>query len=173
VSSELVSARIKTPIGNLWVVAMGRGVWGAELEPRWVALALRLWKKGVEVEPGTVRRRDDPIIARAARALADYFAGELSTLTRVPLALEGSERRLAVWRRVRKIRPGSTMTYGALAESVGMSGAFRAVGAANSANPCALFVPCHRVVSSDGGLVGWGAGVDAKKWLLAHEGASY
>jgi methylated-DNA-[protein]-cysteine S-methyltransferase len=170
---EIATARVKTPIGTLWLAAIGDRLWGAEFEPRWINLALRLAKRGFEVEPGTVRRKGSPILERGMRALTDYFAGDLSAPGKIPLALEGPEKRMEVWRRVRRVRPGSTVTYAALAESVGMPGAFRAIGAANGANPCALFVPCHRVVSSSGGLAGYGAGVDAKAWLLSHEGARY
>ncbi len=166
-------AKVTTPIGRLWLVTQGESVWGAELEPRWIPLTLRLAKKGCAVEPGCVRRtKGSPTLALAAQAVTDYFAGDLQALEKVSLALEGSRTRLAVWRRVRRVRPGKTLTYRALAASVGMSGAFRAIGAANGANPCALFVPDHRIISSDGGLRGYGAGVEAKAWLLAHEGVA-
>jgi O-6-methylguanine DNA methyltransferase len=172
-SHQLSATKIRTPVGLLWVVAINETIWGAELEPRWVTLALRLARKGWEIEPGAVRNRAQPILTRAAAALAKYFAGHLDALAKVPIALEGSELHRTVWKRVRKVRPGQTMTYAQLAEAVGKPGAFRAIGAANAANPCALFVPDHRIVASDGGLRGYGAGVDSKAWLLTHEGVRY
>lgn len=170
---DLSMTKVKTPLGPLWLVALGDALWAAELEPRWASLAHRLGKKGCEIDPGAVRRKDQPILDRAARAIRDYLSGDYFAPQRVPLALEGTRLQLAVWKRVRKIRPGRTLTYAELAAAVGMEGAFRAIGAANGANPCALFVPDHRIVGSNGGLAGYGAGVEAKAWLLAHEGVSY
>ncbi len=63
------------------------------------------------------------------------------------------------------------MSYGMLANRVGRSGAFRAVGAANGANPIAIIIPCHRVIGSDGRLTGFGGGIPIKAQLLALEGA--
>jgi O-6-methylguanine DNA methyltransferase len=167
--TEYSMRTVKTPLGVLWLVALDDALWGAEFEPRWEVLAKRLVKKGIEVGPGAVRKKESAILTRCAAAVAGYFRGDWSAISSVPLALEGSTFQLAVWRRVRKIRPGKTLSYGELAEAVGSPRAFRAMGAANAANPCVLFVPDHRVVSSSGDLRGYGAGVDQKAWLLAHE----
>src|SRR5688572_21322013 len=133
VSEEFAATKIKTPIGSLWLVALGEKIWSAEFEPRWVDLALRPAKKGIEAEPGTIRKKEAPIVRRAARALDQYFRGELDALGSIPLALEGPGKRVAVWKRVRKVRAGHTMSYAELANAVGMPGAFRAIGAANGA----------------------------------------
>ena len=74
-----------------------------------------------------------------------------------------------VWRALRRIPSGKPVSYGALARRIGRPSAVRAVGAANGANPLALFVPCHRVIASDGTPHGYGGGLDRKRWLLAHE----
>jgi methylated-DNA-[protein]-cysteine S-methyltransferase len=170
-SEEQFSMRtVKTPVGTLWLIARGEEIWGAEFEGRWPQLVDRLAKKGVEVGPGAIRKKDRPVLVRAVKAIENYFAGDLMTIRAIPLSLEGSKMQVAVWGRVRKIRPGKTKSYGELAEAVGMPGAFRAIGAANAANPCVLFVPDHRVVSGDGGLRGYGSGVEKKAWLLTHEG---
>ena len=66
---------------------------------------------------------------------------------------------------------GRTLSYGALARQLGDSKAVRAVGFANGSNPIAVVIPCHRVIGSDGTLVGYGGGLERKRWLLAHEGA--
>jgi len=71
---------------------------------------------------------------------------------------------------LRRIPPGSTISYAELARRIGEPGAVRAVGAANGANPIAVVVPCHRVIGSDGTLTGYGGGLDRKRWLLTHEG---
>ena len=70
---------------------------------------------------------------------------------------------------MRKIKPGTSTTYGALAARMGKASAMRAVGLANGANPIAIVVPCHRVVGSDGSLTGYGGGLERKRWLLDHE----
>jgi hypothetical protein len=80
VSQELAATKIKTPIGALWLVSIGEKIWSAEFEPRWVDVALRLARKGSEVEPGAVRKKDAPILVRASGALADYFEGDLDAL---------------------------------------------------------------------------------------------
>jgi len=78
----------------------------------------------------------------------------------------------SVYRRCRQVRRGEVISYGALARAVGRPGAARAVGLAMSRNPCALVVPCHRVIASDGGLRGFSApgGTALKRRMLALEG---
>ncbi|MBV8768953.1 MAG: MGMT family protein, partial [Hyphomicrobiales bacterium] len=70
------------------------------------------------------------------------------------------------------IAVGETMSYGALAARIGKASAVRAVGLANGANPVSVVVPCHRVIGSDGSLTGYGGGIERKRWLLRHEGAT-
>jgi methylated-DNA-[protein]-cysteine S-methyltransferase len=71
------------------------------------------------------------------------------------------------------MRPGTTLSYGALARKFGRSNSVRAIGVANGANPIAIVVRCHRVVGADASLTGYGGSVDRKRWLLAHEGAAF
>ena len=75
-----------------------------------------------------------------------------------------------VWQEIAKIPLGKTMTYKDVAEKVGRPKAYRAVGTACGKNEMALFIPCHRVVASDGSLSSYAWGIDRKKWLLEHEG---
>jgi methylated-DNA-[protein]-cysteine S-methyltransferase len=74
-----------------------------------------------------------------------------------------------VWNVLATIPYGATWSYGDVARAIGQATASRAVGAANGRNPIAIIVPCHRVIGSSGALTGYGGGMDAKKWLLAHE----
>ncbi|MEZ4387102.1 MAG: methylated-DNA--[protein]-cysteine S-methyltransferase [Candidatus Krumholzibacteriia bacterium] len=106
----------------------------------------------------------------AVRQLGEYFAGARRTFD-LTLALAGSDLRLAIWRRLSAIAPGEVTSYGALAGLVGRPGAARAVGTAVGANPLSIVLPCHRVVGADGKLHGYAGGLDAKRWLLSHEGA--
>lgn len=106
-----------------------------------------------------------------AAALQAYFAGALDALDALPVAAEGTDFQQACWAALRRIPPGTTTTYAALAKSLGRPTAVRAVGAANGANPVAIIVPCHRVIGAAGQLVGYAGGVEMKRRLLAHEGA--
>lgn len=90
---------------------------------------------------------------------------------RVPIDAEGTEFERRVWKALRAIPYGRTTTYGAIAARLGRPGAARAVGLANGRNPVAIIVPCHRVIGADGRLVGYGGGVERKRYLLELEGA--
>jgi len=114
---------------------------------------------------------------RARRTLPDvtgtlkrYFSGEVAALDAIPVELNGTPFQKQVWQALRRIPPGTTISYGQLAKRIGEAAAVRAVGAANGANPVAVIVPCHRVIGSNGKLTGYGGGLDRKRWLLAHEG---
>jgi methylated-DNA-[protein]-cysteine S-methyltransferase len=107
------------------------------------------------------------------QALVDYFAGDLTAIDAIPVATAGTPFQRAVWAAVRGIRPGTTVSYGALARQLGHPQSARAVGLANGANPIAIVVPCHRVIGADASLTGYGGGIDRKRWLLAHEGAAF
>jgi methylated-DNA-[protein]-cysteine S-methyltransferase len=107
----------------------------------------------------------------ASHALSAYFAGELAAIDRLSVAGVGTPFQREVWRALRTIRCGSTLSYGELARRIRQPDAVRAVGLANGANPIGIVVPCHRVIGSDGTLTGYGGGLDRKRWLLAHERA--
>ena len=119
---------------------------------------------------------DRPSAAPAAKdsagvhdALAAYFAGEIDALDAIAVDPRGTSFRQLVWKELRKIRAGSTISYGELAARVGAPGAARAVGTANATSPICLVIPCHRVVRAGGALGGYGFGVERKQWLLGHE----
>jgi methylated-DNA-[protein]-cysteine S-methyltransferase len=113
-------------------------------------------------------RDADPVLAQAAGQLGEYFSARRREF-QLPLDLRGTPFRQKVWDALLRIPYGETRSYAELARSIGEPKAVRAVGAANGANPIAIIVPCHRVVSSGGGLGGYGGGVPLKKRLLALE----
>ena len=76
-----------------------------------------------------------------------------------------------MWRQLRDIPCGTTLSYSELAKRIGNPAASRAVGLANGSNPIAIAVPCHRVIGANGDLTGYGGGMERKRWLLTHEGA--
>jgi methylated-DNA-[protein]-cysteine S-methyltransferase len=102
------------------------------------------------------------------RQLEAYFEGKLKEFD-VPLVLDGTEFQLLVWRSLRKIPYGETVSYGQLARRIGSPEAARAVGLANGSNPIPIIIPCHRVIGSNGDLTGFGGGLPLKKKLLALE----
>ena len=159
--------RIASPLGE---VILGTDETGllrilefAGYEARMRTLLARQYRKDkIVLEQG---RRSSP----AAAALVRYFDGDLDAIKGVKVAHGGTAFQRKVWKALRAIPAGHTLSYGALAKRLGMPGAGRAVGLANGANPVAIIVPCHRVIGADGGLTGYGGGVKRKAWLLAHE----
>ena len=107
-------------------------------------------------------------MAECLRQLDEYFTGQRQKFS-IPLLLEGTDFQKAVWRQLQKIPFGQTASYGDIARAVGSPRAFRAVGNANNKNPIPLIIPCHRVIGSDGKLIGFGGGIWRKEWLLDHE----
>lgn len=105
-------------------------------------------------------------------AVRDYFSGDLCALDTIPIDPGGTEFQRAVWQGLRRIPPGCTSTYGALAARLGWPAAARAVGAANAGNPLSIVIPCHRLIGKNGSLTGYAGGLARKRWLLAHEGAT-
>lgn len=111
------------------------------------------------------------IFDQADQWLDIYFSGREPDFT-PPLRPRGTAFQEAVWRRLRTIPYGHTLSYGEIAASLGLSpGAARAVGGAVGRNPISLIIPCHRVVGAGGGLTGYAAGVERKKRLLELEKA--
>src|SRR6267154_3893143 len=107
--------------------------------------------------------------ASLTRALQAYFDGNLDALADVRIATGGTSFQREVWKALRVIPAGTTISYGQLAARLGRARASRAVGAANGANPIPIVVPCHRVIGANGTLTGYGGGLAHKKWLLDHE----
>ena len=166
---HLTLERITTPIGELLVVADAdgrlRAVDWADYADRMHGLLRRYCDAGFKLE--TV----SGVFGHVA-AFCAYFAGDLTALDRLAVETGGTAFQRTVWRALRSICVGTTMSYAALARAIGRPAAVRAVGLANGANPVGIVVPCHRVIGSDGTLTGYGGGLERKRWLLAHEGAS-
>lgn len=102
--------------------------------------------------------------------LNNYFKGERKTFD-VPIALAGSEFQQKVWRQLIKIPYGRTSSYKELAEKMKMPAGIRAIANANGANAISVIIPCHRVIGSDGKMVGYAGGLNVKEKLLNLEGA--
>jgi O-6-methylguanine DNA methyltransferase len=104
-------------------------------------------------------------IGRLETQLREYFDGTRRTFD-VPFNPQGSPFYTRVWTALLDIPYGETISYGELAKRVGDPTAARAVGTANGANPIVILIPCHRVIGSDGKLVGYGGGLWRKRTLL-------
>lgn len=166
---EFVIDQLETEIGRLQVVVDKeenlRLVYFADHEQ-----GLHRWLEGRYGKSGYRLERADGRL-RSTDALARYFAGELSAIDELRVKTDGTEFQQEVWRELRRIPCGKTISYGQLAKLIGRPAAVRAVGLANGSNPIAVVVPCHRVIGSNGSLTGYGGGMERKAWLLRHEGA--
>ncbi|GAB3617331.1 methylated-DNA--[protein]-cysteine S-methyltransferase [Okibacterium endophyticum] len=162
---ETVAIRqtVHTPDGPFTIIARDDG---AVLASGWtpdadallsrISSALRPLSTAVGVTP-------------AADAVRAYYDGALHTIDTVPVAQSGGEFRVRAWQVLRRIRPGSPLTYTEFAAEAGNPAAVRAAASACATNAPALFVPCHRVLRSDGSLGGFAWGLDVKQSLLDRE----
>jgi methylated-DNA-[protein]-cysteine S-methyltransferase len=149
--------RVESPVGKLLLAG-----YGGALE----RLHFSSGPKATRPDPEWVENR--PAFREAVRQLELYFEGKLFEF-QLDLRPGGTAFQLAVWKALREIPYGQTITYGELARRIRNPGASRAVGLANGANPIAIVIPCHRVIGSDGRLTGFGGGLDVKRKLLALE----
>ncbi len=99
------------------------------------------------------------------KEIIEYLEGKRKVFT-LPLDLNGTDFQRKVWRELLNIPYGGTRTYKDIANNIGSPKAYRAVGNALNKNPVLILVPCHRVIGSNGQLVGFGGGLELKAWLL-------
>ncbi len=107
----------------------------------------------------------------AASAVRAFYAGDVRAIDEVPVRQFGTELQLAGWAALRRIEPGSPLTYSEFAVALGRPSAVRAAASICARNAPALFVPCHRVLRGDGSMGGFAWGIDVKRSLLAREAA--
>ena len=151
-------ATIKTPIGTLGVRTNSKGVY-----------RLRLANDVDHEETETPNNNQSSILKNALKQLREYFDENRTTFS-VPLDLQMPPFYKKVLLEVAKIPYGKTVSYQEIARRAGNAKASRAAGSANANNPIAIFIPCHRILASDGTLGGYGGGLDKKMILLEHEG---
>jgi methylated-DNA-[protein]-cysteine S-methyltransferase len=167
-ANEFFIDRLMTPIGELIVIADGQGklrtIDWTDHEARMKQLLDRYYGKG---RYSLTPKRDPGGLTTAMRR---YFKGEISVLKDLPVATTGTPFQETVWKALRRIKDGTTISYAELARRIGKPKAVRAAGLANGQNPISIVVPCHRVIGSNGSLTGYGGGLERKQWLLAHEG---
>lgn len=149
---------MESPIGRLRLVSDGAHLCGVYMGDE-------------QADHPTQRGNDVEVLREAAAQLRAYFDGKLRVFD-LPLAAQGTPFQQRVWKALRDIPYGTTVSYGALAGRIGRPKASRAVGLANGRNPISIVVPCHRVIGADGSLTGYGGGLPRKRWLLNHEGVA-
>ena len=163
---ELRTARLKTPLGQMVVIADSRSVYLLQFADCPDLQRLITWLEkttGLSVVQGRT-----PAIDALEKELVLYFAGKRAVFSS-PIALLGTPFQLRVWKALQEIPSQDTRSYAEIAQKVGRPTAYRAVGGAIGDNRILIIVPCHRVIESSGGLGGYGGGKDRKRWLLNHE----
>lgn len=115
-----------------------------------------------------VTKKNTPLLKETEKQLIEYFEGKRKNFD-VPLNPKGTNFMKKVWTILQEIPYGEVRTYGQIAQKVGNPKAARAVGMANHKNPIPIIIPCHRVIGSDGKLIGYALGMDMKKFLLEWE----
>jgi len=160
-------AALPSPVGPLLIVTDSqqrlRGLGWEDREERLLRDLARVNRRPPELVHGAAP-------AALRRALQRYFAGKLQAIDEIPVQTGGTAFQSTVWRALRKIPAGTTLSYGRLASRLKCPLAVRAVGFANGSNPISIVIPCHRLLGADGTLTGYGGGLERKRWLLAHEG---
>ena len=162
-------ARFTTPIGPMYACATDIGVCLLDytdrrmLETEFKDLCKRL---NAVILPG-----ENPFLSQVQEEIEEYFDGKRKSFD-VPLHTPGTEFQNSVWRKLQDIPYGSTRSYKEQAMAIGNPKAIRAVASANGANRISIIIPCHRVIGTDGSLVGYGGGLHRKKWLLDFEKAN-
>jgi len=169
VQQTIYYTQINSPWGPLFLAGTGTAVCACEFMDGkdFSNLLLRVHKQNYN---SPVQEESHPLTS-AVDGLHRYFSGDSAILDH-PLELQGTQFQREVWSALRQIPLGQVATYGEIAARIGRPGAARAVGQACGSNPVVLFVPCHRVVTADGKLGGFGSGPDLKEALLLHEGVS-
>ena len=158
-TAKISRARWDSPLGAMLLEASETGLCGAWFEGQKHCPDARNWPA----------RSNSPVVRQVIRELTEYFAGRRRHFgTPIDSSL-GTEFQRAVWKTLRRIPAGRTLTYGELARRIGRPTAVRAVASAVGRNPVSLLVPCHRVIGSDGSLTGYASGLRRKAFLLALE----
>lgn len=171
---QLFLDRLDTPIGEMLIVTDHDGNlraadWTDHDSRMHRLLRLHYGENGFRLEPAV---SSDVLTHPLVDAISSYFSGELTAIDRLPVETAGTAFQREVWRALREIPCGTTVSYAQLAQQIGRPAAVRAVGLANGSNPIGIVIPCHRVIGTNGSLTGYGGGIERKRWLLKHEAGS-
>jgi len=165
IMKKLLCDRLPSPIGSILLVSDGAALCAldfADYESRMVRL---LQKRYGEIEWVEMANPQG-----FSQLIQGYLEGDWQSVTAIPVNTGGTPFQQQVWLALRSLPVGSVATYGELAATLGKPTAYRAVGMANSLNPVAIVLPCHRVIGANANLTGYAGGLERKRWLLRHEG---
>jgi len=153
---------MKSPVGTLIIITSTKGLhavlWDSDREN----------SNCEEIINNLRQSSDEKTIVLTKKQLTEYFQGE-RRIFNLPLVINGTNFQIQAWEQLLKIPYSITVSYAEQAEKMGDKNKARAVGLANGLNPISIIVPCHRVVGSNGHLVGFRGGLTYKNWLLNHE----
>jgi len=170
-------ARMETPVGPIVVAWSVHAVVFLDME---AIVERQSWKtRMVREEPALEKRFGGVELIPASstagpmQELARYFAGDVAALDAIAVNTAGTPFQEQIWKGLRRIPAGKTLTYGEIATKAGRPGAARGAGGAVGSNPIAIIIPCHRIIGANERLTGFGGGLVRKRWLLRHEGATF
>ena len=151
----------KSPVGLLSITTDGEAITSLLFVNSW---------KGPQADEAKIKitKPKNELLQNCIQQLDGYFAGKRKVFD-LPLRQEGTVFQQQVWEQLTHISYGKTISYLELSKRINNVKAIRAVGTTNGNNKIAIIVPCHRVIGSNGDLVGFGGGLWRKKWLLEHE----
>ena len=161
----LLLTSISTPIGNLNLIADEHVLLAANLS------SLKALKESLSAEDSEREIKSVSKIPVISDLIIDYFDGDISAINAIQVRQPGAHFSQAAWKAMKKVKAGSIISYGELAERAGSPAAVRAAGSACAKNAIVLVVPCHRIVKTGGALGNYASGLNKKEWLLHHEGA--
>lgn len=160
------TVKIETPLGEMIAAAIKNGICLLEFTDR--RPDDDLLEPIAKILGPEVKEASNKHLRSLKKQLREYFKGKRKEFS-VPLVTPGTDFQQAVWNNLLKIPFGTTKSYGEQARNLKNIKSARAVAQANSSNRIAILIPCHRIIGSDGSLVGYGGGLERKKWLLNHE----
>ncbi len=158
--SDVAYATVETPCGPLVLQAQGSALVAASFTQAAPATS-------VQTSPSAATLQ----VLHSAHAWISAYLQRATLPTLPSISAAGTPFQQRVWAELKRIPFGRTLSYAQRTARLGDMNAIRAVAAANGANPLAIFIPCHRVIGSDGSLTGYAGGLHRKQWLLQHEGA--
>ena len=161
----LLLTSISTPIGNLNLIADEHVLLAANLS------SVKALKESLSAEDSEREIKSVSKIPVISDLIIDYFDGDISAINAIQVRQPGAHFSQAAWKAMKKVKAGSIISYGELAERAGSPAAVRAAGSACAKNAIVLVVPCHRIVKTGGALGNYAYGLNKKEWLLHHEGA--
>ena len=161
----ILLSSLDTPVGTLNLIADEQLLLAANLSN------LKALKESLDTRYESREIKKVKKIPVISDLISDYFDGDISALNAIKVSQPGAHFSQEAWKAMKKVRPGSVISYSDLADRAGSAKAIRAAGSACAKNAIVIVVPCHRIVKTGGALGNYAYGLGKKEWLLRHEGA--